>query len=35
MMAVAVMASIPIIILFVSLSRYFLGGSAVYSAGKE
>jgi multiple sugar transport system permease protein len=35
MMAVAVMASVPIIILFVSLSRYFLGGSAVYSAGKE
>jgi multiple sugar transport system permease protein len=35
MMAVAVLASIPIIILFISLSRYFLGGSAVYSAGKE
>ena len=35
MMAVAVMASIPIIILFISLSRYFLGGSAMYSAGKE
>jgi multiple sugar transport system permease protein len=35
MMAVAVLASIPIIILFISLSRYFLGGSAMYSAGKE
>jgi multiple sugar transport system permease protein len=35
MMAIAVLASIPILILFVSLSRYFLGGSAVYSAGKE
>lgn len=35
MMAVAVLASIPILILFISLSRYFLGGSAMYSAGKE
>ena len=35
MMAIAVLASIPILILFVSLSRYFLGGSAVYTAGKE
>ena len=35
MMAIAVLASIPIIALFVSLSRYFLGGSAMYSAGKE
>ena len=35
MMAVAVLASIPIIILFITLSRYFLGGSAMYSAGKE
>jgi multiple sugar transport system permease protein len=35
MMAVAVIASIPIFILFFSLSKYFLGGSAVYSAGKE
>ena len=35
MMAVAVLASIPIIALFLSLSRYFLGGSAMYSAGKE
>ncbi|MCL2832277.1 MAG: carbohydrate ABC transporter permease [Treponema sp.] len=35
MMAVAVLASIPIIALFVTLSRYFLGGSAMYSAGKE
>lgn len=35
MMAVAVLASIPIIILFLSLSKYFLGGSAMYSSGKE
>jgi multiple sugar transport system permease protein len=35
LMAVAVIASIPIIILFLSMSRHFLGGSAVYSAGKE
>ncbi|QQO11376.1 carbohydrate ABC transporter permease [Breznakiella homolactica] len=35
MMAVAVLASIPIIILFLTLSKYFLGGSAMYSAGKE
>jgi len=35
MMAVAVIASIPIFILFFSLSKYFVGGSSVYSAGKE
>lgn len=35
MMAVAVIASIPVFILFFTLSKYFLGGSAVYSAGKE
>ena len=35
MMAVAVIASIPVFALFLTLSRYFLGGSAVYSAGKE
>lgn len=35
MMAVAVIASIPIIILFLTLSNYFFGGSAVYTSGKE
>ncbi|MFI3257252.1 MAG: carbohydrate ABC transporter permease [Spirochaetales bacterium] len=35
MMAVAVLASIPILIMFITLAKYFLGGSAVYSAGKE
>lgn len=35
MMAVAALASLPMIILFLSLSKYFLGGSAMYSAGKE
>ncbi len=35
MMAVAVMASIPIIILFLTLSNYFFGGSTVYSSSKE
>lgn len=35
MMAVAVIASIPIIILFLSLSKYFFGGSTMYSSGKE
>ena len=35
MMAVAVIASIPIFILFFSLSKYFVGGSSVYAAGKE
>ncbi len=34
-MAVALLASIPMILLFISLSKYFLGGSAMYSAGKE
>jgi len=35
MMAVAAIASIPVFALFFGLSKYFLGGSAVYSAGKE
>lgn len=35
MMAVALLASLPMVILFLSLSKYFLGGSAMYSAGKE
>lgn len=35
MMAVALLASIPMIVLFISLSKYFLGGNAMYSAGKE
>ena len=35
MMAVAVIASIPVFVLFFTLSKYFLGGSAVYQAGKE
>ena len=35
MMAVAVVASIPIIILFLSLSKYFFGGSVIYSSSKE
>jgi len=35
MMAVAFLASVPVIIMFIFLSRYFVGGSAVYSAGKE
>jgi multiple sugar transport system permease protein len=35
MMAVALIASIPVFVLFFSLSKYFLGGSAVYQAGKE
>ncbi|MCM1321384.1 MAG: carbohydrate ABC transporter permease [Bacteroides sp.] len=35
MMAVAVIASVPIFILFFTLSRYFVGGSAVYGGGKE
>lgn len=35
MMAVAVVASIPIIILFISLSKYFFGGSIMYSSSKE
>jgi multiple sugar transport system permease protein len=35
MMAVAFLASIPVIVLFITLSKYFVGGSAVYTAGKE
>lgn len=35
MMAVAAIASIPVFILFFSLSKYFLGGASLYSAGKE
>ncbi|MDR1025419.1 MAG: carbohydrate ABC transporter permease [Treponema sp.] len=35
MLAVATMSSIPIIILFLIFSKYFLGGSTVYSASKE
>ena len=35
MMAVAVVASIPIIILFLSLSKYFFDGSVIYSSSKE
>jgi len=34
MMAVAAIASIPILILFFSLSRYFISGAVVYSARK-
>ncbi|GAB6088428.1 carbohydrate ABC transporter permease [Spirochaeta dissipatitropha] len=34
MMAVATIASIPMFILFISLSRYFTGGASVYSARK-
>ncbi len=35
MMAVALIASIPVFILFFSLSKYFVGGSAMFAAGKE
>lgn len=35
MMAVAVIASIPVFILFFTLSKYFVGGSSMYAAGKE
>jgi multiple sugar transport system permease protein len=35
MMAVALLASIPVSIMFLTLSKYFVGGSAVYTAGKE
>jgi len=35
MMAVAAIASLPVFVLFFSLSKYFVGGSVVYSAGKE
>jgi len=34
-MAIAVLASLPIIILFLALSKYFLEGSAMYSSAKE
>jgi multiple sugar transport system permease protein len=34
MMAVALLASIPLFVLFFSLSRYFLGGAAVYESRK-
>jgi multiple sugar transport system permease protein len=34
MMAVAAIASIPILILFLKLSKYFIGGAAVFSARK-
>jgi multiple sugar transport system permease protein len=34
MMAVALLASIPMFILFFALSEYFIGGSAVYSSRK-
>ena len=33
--AVAVIASVPIIILFLTLSKYFFGGSTMYSSSKE
>jgi multiple sugar transport system permease protein len=35
MMAVAAIASIPILILFFTLSRYFISGAVVFSARKE
>ncbi|MCX7023339.1 MAG: carbohydrate ABC transporter permease [Spirochaetes bacterium] len=35
MMAVAAIASLPVFALFLTLSKYFLGGASVYSAGKE
>ncbi|MDR2111296.1 MAG: carbohydrate ABC transporter permease [Spirochaetaceae bacterium] len=35
MMAVAALASIPMFILFFSLSKYFIGGSAVYESRKS
>jgi multiple sugar transport system permease protein len=35
MMAASLLASVPVIIMFVLLSRYFVGGAAVYTAGKE
>jgi multiple sugar transport system permease protein len=34
MMAVAVLASIPMFLLFGFLSKYFIGGSAVYESRK-
>jgi len=35
MMAVALLASLPMIVLFFTLSKYFIGGNVMYSAGKE
>ncbi|MDR0814124.1 MAG: carbohydrate ABC transporter permease [Bacteroidales bacterium] len=35
MMAVSMLASVPMFVLFFALSRYFVGGGAVYEAGKE
>ena len=35
MMAVAAIASIPILLLFFRLSRYFISGAVVFSARKE
>ena len=34
MMAVAAIVSIPILIVFFKLSKYFLGGAALYSSRK-
>jgi multiple sugar transport system permease protein len=35
MIAASFLASVPVIIMFIFLSRYFVGGAAVYTAGKE
>lgn len=35
LMAAAVIASVPMLILFLSLTKYFIGGSNVYTGGKE
>jgi multiple sugar transport system permease protein len=35
MMAVALLACVPVVIMFITLSKYFVGGSSVYTAGKE
>ncbi|HPZ74879.1 MAG TPA: carbohydrate ABC transporter permease [Candidatus Pacearchaeota archaeon] len=35
LMAAAAIASIPMIILFLTLTKYFIGGSNVYTGGKE
>ena len=34
-LAVAALASIPMLVIFLSLSRFFLKGADVFSAGKE
>jgi multiple sugar transport system permease protein len=34
MMAAALLASIPMFVLFMSLTKYFIGGSAVYESRK-